>query len=171
MLISQKLCTVELFRQNYWPTGYVWRVANPISPQKFVSSKVAANLNFKFFCKKLQNTKMFISHKPCDIERFQRNLWPRGYLSRVAIPILKKNCLIKHCSHFEFSNFSQKLQNTKMLISCKPCEIEWFRRNFWPTDYLCRVAIPIFKNIFSCQKLQPFWIFELFAKNCKTQKC
>ena len=38
---------------------------------------------------------------------------------------------------------------------------------FWPTGYLCRVAMPIFKNIFSCQKWRPFWIFEFFAKIAK----
>ena len=55
-----------------------------------------------------------------------------------------------------------------MLISRKPYEIERFRRNLWPTGYLCRVAIPIFKNNFlSCQIWQPFWIFEFFAKIAK----
>ena len=33
----------------------------------------------------------------------------------------KKICLTKTGGHFEFSNFSQKLQNTKMLISQKLC--------------------------------------------------
>ena len=30
-------------------------------------------------------------------------------------------CLAQNGGHFEFSKFSQKLQNTKMLISQKPC--------------------------------------------------
>ena len=54
-----------------------------------------------------------------------------------------------------------------MLISRKPCKIERFRRNFWPTGYICRVAMPIFKKIFSRQKWRPFWIFEFFAKIAK----
>ena len=54
-----------------------------------------------------------------------------------------------------------------MLISRKPCKIERFRRIFWPTGYLCRVAIPIFKKILSRQKWRPFWIFEFFAKIAK----
>ena len=33
----------------------------------------------------------------------------------------KNFCLAKNGGHFEFSNFSQKLQNIKMLISRKPC--------------------------------------------------
>ena len=32
-------------------------------------------------------------------------------------PVRKKNFLVKNGSHFEFSNFSQKLQNIKLLIS------------------------------------------------------
>ena len=51
-----------------------------------------------------------------------------------------------------------------MLISQKPCKIEGFRRNFWAAGYLCRVAIPIFKNILSRQNWRPFWIFEFFTK-------
>ena len=42
----------------------------------------------------------------------------------------KKKSVAHNGGHFEFSNFSQKLQNTKMLISRKPCQIELFRRNF-----------------------------------------
>ena len=30
------------------------------------------------------------------------------------------------------------------------------RRNFLPTGYLCRVAMPIFKKNLSCQKWRPF---------------
>ena len=57
-----------------------------------------------------------------------------------------------------------------MLISRKPylfIEIERFQRNFWPTGYLCRVAMPIFKKILSRQKWWPFWIFEFLAKIAK----
>ena len=79
----------------------------------------------------------------------------------------KNFCLAKNGGHFEFSKFSQKLQNIKMLISRKPCKIERFRRNFWPAGYLCRVPMPIFKKILSRQKWRPFWIFEFFAKIAK----
>ena len=44
-----------------------------------------------------------------------------------TIPIFKKFCLAKNGGHFEFS---QKLQNTKMLISQKPYEVENFKENF-----------------------------------------
>ena len=42
----------------------------------------------------------------------------------------------KNGSLFEFSNFCLKWQNTKLLLSPKPCEIERFRRNFRPTGYV-----------------------------------
>ena len=42
-----------------------------------------------------------------------------------------------------------------------------FWQNFWPTGYLWRVAMPIFKKILSRQKWRPFWIFEFFAKIAK----
>ena len=38
---------------------------------------------------------------------------------------------------------------------------------FLTTGYICRVAMPIFKKIFSRQKWRPFWIFEFFAKIAK----
>ena len=44
--------------------------------------------------------------------------------------------LPKYGGHFEFSNFCLKWQNTKLLLSPKPCEIERFRRNFRPTGYV-----------------------------------
>ena len=62
---------------------------------------------------------------------------------------LDKNfCLPKNGGHFEFSKF---LQNTKMLISRKPCYMERTQQNFGPAGYLCRVAMPIFKIFLSRQ--------------------
>ena len=60
-------------------------------------------------------------------------------------------------SHFEFSNFSQKKQNTKMLIS----EI------FDPQG----ISIPIFKKKCASPKMAAILNFRIFRKNCKTQKC
>ena len=54
----------------------------------------------------------------------------------------------KNGGHFEFSKF---LQNTKMLISRKPCYMERTQQNFGPAGYLCRVAMPIFKIFLSRQ--------------------
>ena len=60
-----------------------------------------------------ENTKMLISRKP-------KFLTPRVSLQSSYPNFQKKNFLAKNGGHFEFSNFSQKLQNIKMLISRKP---------------------------------------------------
>ena len=54
--------------------------------------------------------------------------------------------LPKNGGHFEFSNFCQKWKNTKLLLSPKPCEIERFRRNIRPTEYLRNVLLQFSKN-------------------------
>ena len=64
--------------------------------------------------------------------------------------------------HFEFSKF---LENTKMLISRKPCYMEWTQQNFGPAGYLCRIAMPIFKIFLSRQIQRTFLIFLFFAKH------
>ena len=43
-------------------------------------------------------------------------------------------------------NFCQKWQNTKLLLSPKPCEIERVRRNIRPTEYLRNVLLQFSKN-------------------------
>ena len=70
--------------------------------------------------------------------------------------IFKKFPLPKNGGHFEFSNFCLKWQNTKLLLSPKPCEIERFRRNFQPTGYLRNVLLAIFKKFSPPQKWWPF---------------
>ena len=57
-----------------------------------------------------------------------------------------------------------------MPVYRKPCTIERFRRNFWPTGYLI-----INEHIFPKKILSPKMVailnFRIFRKNCKTQKC
>ena len=60
-----------------------------------------------------------MSRKPCQIKQFRPNFWPTRFLSKAAIPIFKKKFLLPKM--VAILNFSQKLQNTKMLISLKPC--------------------------------------------------
>ena len=56
----------------------------------------------------------------------------------------------------------------------KNCETQKYlyleNRNFLPAEYLCRVAIAIFKSFLSRQKWRPFWIFEFFAKKKQKRK-
>ena len=75
--------------------------------------------------------------------------------------------LPKNGGHFEFSNFCQKWQNTNMLLSPYPCEIERFCRNFRPTGYLSIVLLVIFKKFSPPQKWRPFRIFEFLPKMAK----
>ena len=59
---------------------------------------------------------------------------PWGTSSEELTQFSKNFCPAKNGSHFEFSNFSQKSQNTKMFVhvSGKLCQIEEFRPNFDP---------------------------------------
>ena len=125
---------------------------------------------FEIFAKIAKHKNAYISKTVLDRAISTKFLTHRVSLQSSHAYLKKKICLAKNGGHFKFSNFSQKLQNIKMLISWKPCYIERFRWNFWPRGYLCRVAMPIFKKILSCQKWRPFWIFEFLRKNCKTQK-
>ena len=61
-------------------------------------------------------------------------------------PFSKNFHLTKNGGHFEFSNFCQKWQNTNLLLSPQPCEIERFRQNFQPAGYLRNVLLAILKN-------------------------
>ena len=75
--------------------------------------------------------------------------------------------LPKNGGHFEFSNFWQKCQNTKLLLSPLLCEIEQFHRIFRPTGYVRKVLFGIFKKISPPQKWRPFCIFGFLAKMAK----
>ena len=60
------------------------------------------------------------------IDRFRSQLKTHFLISRISVqssyPNFQKNiCLAKNGTNFQFSNFSQKLQKTKMLISRKLC--------------------------------------------------
>ena len=78
---------------------------------------MVAILNFQIFPKKWQNTTLLLSPYPCEIEGFHRNFRPTGYLSYVLLAIFKNFPLPTYGGHFQFSNFSQKWQNTKLLLS------------------------------------------------------
>ena len=97
----------------------------------FVSPKMAAILRiFEIFAKIAKHKNAYISKTVLDRAISTKFLTRRVSLQS-SYPNFEKNfCLAKNGGHFEFSNFSQKLQNIKMLISRKPCKIERFRRNF-----------------------------------------
>ena len=73
-------------------TKFLTRGISPQSSESnfrniFVSPKMAAIMNF---LQKLQKTKMLVSLKPCEIERFRQKFLAIGYICRVGNPILKK---------------------------------------------------------------------------------
>ena len=100
----------------------------------FPSPKMAAILNFRIFPKNGKTRICFylLNHvtqsdfieifDPQGIRamyswQFQKNFRPTGYLRNVIFANFKHFPLPKNGGHFEFSNFSPKWQNTKLLLS------------------------------------------------------
>ena len=81
---------------------------------------------------------------------------PQGMQGLYSLQFSKNFPLLKNGGHFDFSNFCQKWQNTNLLLSPYPCEIERFRQNFRPTGYLSIVFLTIFKKSSPPQKWRPF---------------
>ena len=114
--------------------------------KKNFSQKMAAILNFRIFCKIAKHKNAYISKTVLD-----RAISTKFLTHRVSLQSSHANFQIFNFQNFvlpkmaailNFRIFTQKLQNTKMLISRKPCYIERFQRNFWSSGYLCRAAIP-----------------------------
>ena len=90
---------------------------------------LAAILNFQFFFKNAKHKNACIINRARESD-FDETFYPQG-TSFVKLTQFSKNfCPAKNGGHFEFSNFSQKSQNTKMLVLEKTCQIERFRPNF-----------------------------------------
>ena len=58
--------------------------------QKIFPSPKMASMAILNFCQKWQNSNLFLSPKPCDIEQFCRNFRPTGYQGNVLLGICKK---------------------------------------------------------------------------------
>ena len=111
--------------------------------KNFISPKMAAILNFRIFrknCKTYKNA--YITKTVLDRAISTKFLTHRVSLQSSHANFQKNFVSPKMAAILNFRNFAQKLQNTKMLISQKPCYIERFRRNFLSSGYLCRAAIP-----------------------------
>ena len=80
---------------------YSWQ----FSKKNFLSPKMAATLNFRFFAK---NGKTQICFYLLNRVRFRRNFRPTGYLNNVLLSIFKKKFLLpKNGGHFESWQFSK----------------------------------------------------------------
>ena len=87
------------------------------------------------------------------------------------MPILKKKFVLpKMAAILIFSNFSQKLQNIKMLISKTVLDRAISTKFFTHRVSLQRSHANFQTKNFS-QKMAAILNFRIFRKNCKTQKC
>ena len=106
-----------------------WKSHANFQKKKF-SQKMAAILNFRTFRKIAKHKNAYISKIVLDRAISTKFLTHRVSLQSSHTNFQKKFILPKMAAIFYFRIFAQKLQNTKMLISRKPCYIERFRRNF-----------------------------------------
>ena len=132
------------------------RSSYPNFEKNFLSPKMAAILNFRIFRKIAKHKNAYISKTVLDRAISTKFLTHRVSLQSSHANFQKNFLLPKMAAILNFRIFAQKLQNTKMLIFRKPCYIERFRRNFLSSGYLCRVAMPIFKEKISRKKWRPF---------------
>ena len=91
---------------------------------------MAAILNFRIFRKIAKHKNAYISKTVLDRAILTKFLTHRVSLESSHANFQKNFILPKMAAILNFQIFAQKLQNTKMLISRKPCYIERFRRNF-----------------------------------------
>ena len=92
--------------------------------KKNFSQKMAAILNFRIFRKIAKHKNAYISKTVLDRAILTKFLTHRVSLQSSHTNFQKNVLLPKMAAIFYFRIFAQKLQNTKMLISRKPCYIE-----------------------------------------------
>ena len=103
---------------------------------------------------------MLISRKPCEIEQFQWNFLPIGYLCRVHMPIFIIFMSCQIWRPFWIFEFLAKIAKHKNAYISKTVLDRGISTKFLTQGYICRVVIPIFKKILSRQKWRPFWIMS-----------
>ena len=136
---------------KFCPAGYPCRIAMPIFKNILSRQKWRPFWIFEFFAKIAKHKNAYISKTLLDRAISMKFLTHRVSLQSTHANFQKNFVLPKMAAILNFQIFAQKLQNTKMLISRKPCYIELFRRNFLSSGYLCRAAIP---NSFHSVKFQ-----------------
>ena len=99
----------------------------PIFKKKFFPKNGG---HFEFFAKIAKHKNAYISKTVLDRAISTKFLIQRVSLQSSHANFQKKFVLPKMAAILNFRIFVQKLENTKMLISRKPCYIERFRRNF-----------------------------------------
>ena len=109
-------------RQSNFDENLTRRVPLQSSNSNF--KKMAAILNFRIFRKIAKHRNAYISQNCARQSNFNKSFDQQGISAEQPSQFSKHCRLAQNGGHFEFSNFSQKMQNTKMLISGKPCQIE-----------------------------------------------
>ena len=102
----------------------------PIFSKKFSLKKMVAILNFRIFCKIAKHKNAYISKTVLDRPISTKFLTHRVSLQSSHSNFQKNFILPKMVAILNFRIFAQKLKNTKMLISRKPCYIERFDEIF-----------------------------------------
>ena len=82
---------------------------------------MAAILNFEFIAKIARHKKMLVSRKPCEISDFGKSFNPQVICEDKPFQVSMNISLARNGSHFEFFEFFSKMQNTKIVVSQKPC--------------------------------------------------
>ena len=122
--ISSKFLTPRIYQEDTIPKFQ----------KMFVSRKMAAILNICIFGK---ITKLLISPKRCEIERFRRNFQPPRVSQQDTLPKFQNVLVFRKMA--AILNFRIFGKITKLRISPKRWEIERFRRNFRPQGYLSKM--------------------------------
>ena len=125
-------------------------------------------LIFEFFAKIAKHKNAYISKTVLDRAILTKFLSHRVSLQSSHANFQKNFILPKMAAILNFRIFAQKLQNTKMLISRKPCYIERFRRNFLIYRVSLQSSHVNFQKNFVSQKMAAIFNFRIFRKNCKT---
>ena len=131
----------------------------------FPSPKMAAILNF---CQKWQNTKLLLSPKLCEIERFRRNIQPTEYLRNVLLQFSKKFPLPKNGGLFEFLPKMAKHKIASISLTVRDGAIS---SKFSTHRVSKECSLANFQKNFPFPKMAAILNFRIFAKNGKTQNC
>ena len=143
--------------------------SHPNFPKYFVSSKLAAILNFfEFFAKIAKHKNAYISKTVLDRAILTTFLTHRVSLQSDHLNFQKKFSLAKNGSHFEFF---AKIAKQKNAYISKTVLDKAISTKFLTHRVTLQSSHHNFQKIFVSPKMAAILDFQIFRKNCKTQKC
>ena len=162
---------MERFRRNFWPAGYLCRVAMPSFKQKISRKKWQPFWIFEFFAKIAKHKNAYISKTLLDGAISTKFLTRRVSLQSSHAKFQTKNFSQKMAAILNFRIFRKIAKHKNAYIS-KTVLDRAISTKFLNHRVSLQTSHANFqKKKLSCQKWRPFWIFEFLRKNCKTQKC